>query len=149
MKINGKMNIRYLVELVITLLLILFVVVVLTKVFATAKLNSVYAKDLNEAVLIAENVAELGISSHDREEFLDKISKVETVKDLSDGDEITFSMSLSPETAQDRYLVRATFEEESYPAGKICEMEVSIMDAESRQEIYCISTGKYRGGDHS
>ena len=81
---KGKLNIRYMVELAVTLVLLLVITVVLVRMFVLSRDQSIHARELTEAVSISQSIAEISGVSRTIEEFTDRlegrneISKIET-----------------------------------------------------------------------
>lgn len=78
---KNKLSIRYIVELVITLLLLMVITLVLVRMFVHSRNQSLYAKNLTGAVNVAQNMAELSAAADDNEDFLKLLSKTDRVTD--------------------------------------------------------------------
>ena len=85
-----KNNIASIVELFMMFLLLLIVIVVITMVCMTTREQSLHANDLTEAVICAENTAEITSVASDAEEAAEMIERMEGASDvITEGDTIT------------------------------------------------------------
>ena len=104
--IRQKRNITSVVELFIMFLLLLVVIVVITMVCMTTRQQSLHAHSLNEAVICAENVAELTKTAANAEEAAQMLGDMDGVSDISTEqdritatyEDYTIEINLTPDT---------------------------------------------------
>ena len=107
--VRKKSNIASIVELFLMFLLLLVVIVVITMVCMTAREQSLHASDLTDAVICAENTAEITHDAADAREaaelmkFMDGVSNIkvsgDTVTASSDGFDIEIVLAPDEGTA--------------------------------------------------
>lgn len=134
---KNKPSIRYIVELVVTLLLLMVITLVLVRMFVHSKNQSDYAKDLTGAVNVAQNMAELSAASEDTPDFLDLLSQSDRVSDISEkGDEITLLYAAENRDYQVK-VIRDT-------KDGLTETGIEVFLTGKTDPIYTLDAGSYR-----
>lgn len=103
-----KSNITSIVELFIMFLLLLIVIVVITMVCMTTRQQSLHAHYLNDAVICAENVAEVTKTASDTNEAAQMLADMDGVSDIATDNgtitakhgEYTIEIKLTPDNAK-------------------------------------------------
>lgn len=147
MSMKNSLSVRYLVELVITVLLILFITVVLVRMFVHSRNETIYAKNLTEAVQISENMAELSAGFSDKQVFLDTVSGMERVTSVrEEGGEIIADMKgVKSKNDKSGYEIRITWEEENSEYGSFVLNHIDVYCDGGAEAIYRLDVGKYKG----
>ena len=137
-KISRKRNIASIVELFLMFLLLLVVIVVITMVCMTTREQSLKAHTLTEAVLCAENTAEVTKYAENAEEAASRIEQMEGVSDVAvSGDVVTASV--------DGYQVEVAVTPDPGSSGTYMDTAITIFPASSADSaIYELHTGSYR-----
>lgn len=142
---KNKLSIRYIVELVITLLLLMVITLVLVRMFVHSRNESLYAKNLTGAVNAAQNMAELSAEADDNEDFLTLLQKTDRVSDADlSGDVITLRYA-SESAGGKGYSVIITRTKEK----GLTEVAVEVF-LEDDAPLYSLETASYHpeGGAH-
>ena len=142
---KNKLNIRYIVELVITLLLILFITVVLVRMFVHSRGRTVYAGNLTEAVKISESLAEVSSGVGDKAAFLDMIRSMDHVISVQEeGQDIVVEMSSpDPSDTKTSYQVRITWTEEETDHGRFIINDINVFCNGDSEAIFSLNAGNY------
>ena len=134
-KISRKRNIASIVELFLMFLLLLVVIVVITMVCMTTREQSLEAGALTDAVICAENTAEITKEATDAEEAAELMELMEGVEDITvSGDTVT--------VLQDEYRIEITLTPEEGSAGTYVDENIRIYTDET-DAIYQLHTGSY------
>ena len=134
-KTGKKSNIATTVELFMMFLLLLVVIVVITLVCMTTREQSLEAGSLTDAVICAENTAEVTKEAADAEEAAALLAEMEGVKDIAvSGDTVT--------AQQDAYRIEITLTPEAGSTGTYVDENIRILSDEA-DEIYQLHTGSY------
>ena len=146
MKHKGYSRIFY-VEAFILLFFFLAVIVIVSRVLVTAKAESIRARDLTDAVILAENAAEISGSTADPEEIyaLFGIERwanggAEAVLPLT----VELRCGREPVYAEDgRYLLTVVWNREEHAAGDLVSAFVRVALYETGEELYTLDTGAW------
>lgn len=123
---KNRRDTAFTVELLGLFILLIAVITVISSVFVMSRAHSLQAKQLTEAVILAESAAETASAASDNEKLLDAIAGMDNSYDQaavsnessgSDGITIFALASIErydPSSKGDRYLIRVTRE---YPDG--------------------------------
>lgn len=123
---RNRRDTAFTVELLGLFILLIVVITVISSIFVMGRAQSLQAKQLTEAVIIAESAAETASAAPDNDKLLDVISEMDNnyghaavSKESSDDYGITVFASASidrydPSSHSDKYLIRIT---RSYPGG--------------------------------
>ena len=134
-KTGKKSNIATTVELFLMFLLLLVVIVVITLVCMTTREQSLEAGALTDAVICAENTAEITKEAADAEEAAVLLEKMDGVKDITvSGDTVT--------ARQDDYKIEVTLTPEKGNTGTYVDENIRIYTDEA-DAIYQLHTGSY------
>ena len=135
-----RISIRYMVELFLTLLLILFMAATLVQMFVFARGKSVHASHLTDAVMLSENIAEVLSGTKGRSEQIEALGKMRTAAKVEEEDgEIRITMQPEP------YLAIIRSSSENAPMGMEYR-EIYIYETGTRKELFHLSTGERTGG---
>lgn len=145
---KNKPNIRYIVELVITLLLVLFIAVVLVSMFVLSKGRSDYAQNMTEAVKLAESIAELNYGTDDEAEFVALLQNMDNVVSVVQTDhEIMLQMyGNNNKQDQDTYLIIINRSRQEADYGKLIYDDIEVFAQDAAEPIYSLQTGNYISG---
>ena len=139
------------VETFILLFFFLAVIVIISRVLVGARAESIHARDLTNAVILAEDAAEIAGASSDPEE----ICALFGTSGSGDSEaEATLPMSLELRCGEDlvyavdgRYLVAVTWDREAHAAGDLVTAQIRVSLFESGEELYTLDTASLP--DHS
>ena len=140
-KTARKSNIATTVELFMMFLLLLVVIVVITLVCMTTREQSLEAGALTDAVICAENTAEVTKEATDAEEAAALLEKMDGVTDIDlKGDTVT--------ARQDGYRIEITLTPEEGSAGTYVDENISIYpvsgdSSDAGEAIYQLHAGSY------
>ena len=134
-KTGKKSNIATTVELFMMFLLLLVVIVVITLVCMTTREQSLEAGALTDAVICAENTAEITKEAADAEEAAKLMNLMDGVKDITvSGDTVT--------ARQGEYRIEITLTPEAGSTGTYVNENIRIYTDEA-DAIYQLHTGSY------
>lgn len=139
-------NTAFIVELLVMFIILLFVIVVITQVFVTARGKSLDAKHLTEAVNIAESVAETDLSASDTAAAIalfEGMEQVEEVREEADG--YSLRIRAGGET-KDCFEVAVERAEEAGTSGTYTNGTVTVFYEDGSEPVYVLTTGNYRSG---
>lgn len=141
-----KRSTAFTVELFIIFLLLLLVIVVITQTFVGMRSRSAEAKRLTEAVICAQNAAEVISSAGSSEEAKELLAGMDDVSIPEGGDDAAYIMTLKDEAGrEDSYLLRVIFSEEEGDGGSFLESSIEVYDESGERLIYTLDTGNYLG----
>lgn len=140
-KTTRKSNIASIVELFLLFLLLLAVIVVITLACMTTREQSRQAGQLTDAVICAENTAEVTKTAADAKEAASRMEMMDGISDVRvSGDTVTAEL--------DGYFVEVTAAAEKRSAGtyvdqtiRICQKDGSAASAGKGEELYRLQTG--------
>ena len=135
------------VETFILLFFFLAVIVIISRVLVGARAESIHARDLTNAVILAEDAAEIARASSDPEE----ICALFGTSGSGDSEaEATLPMSLELRCGEDlvyavdgRYLVAVTWDREAHAAGDLVTAQIRVSLFESGEELYTLDTASW------
>ena len=150
---KDRFQIRYIVELVLTLLMILFITAVLVRMFTLAADRSDYARALTESVRIAGNIAELSEAAGSPEALremavnLDDLSPAEEsdafLAETAPGGEDEVTVFLAKGGDDRSYLVSISWKQEYEGAGTYSREEIRVAEPEGTEPLYTLYTEHY------
>ncbi len=130
-----KSNIASIVELFMMFLLLLVVIVVITMVCMTTREQSLHAHYLTEAVICAENTAEVTHTSKNAEQAAEMIAQMDGASDVSvDGDMIKAKI--------DDYELEITLTPQKDAVGTYVSEDISVYHG-GKTAIYELHTGSF------
>lgn len=134
-KVGRKSNTATMVELFMMFLLLLVVIVVITMVCMTTREQSLQAGSLTDAVICAENAAEVTKDANSAQAAAKYMELMEGVTDVEvAGDTVT--------AQQDGYRIEVTLTPEKGDAGTYVDEVINIYPDEG-DAIYQLHTGSY------
>lgn len=134
-----KRNLAFTVELLGLFILLVLVITVVTQVFVMSRSHSLQAKQLTEAVILAESTAEVSSTEKDMLQLSGKIGSMENVMStgyVSDGaqtseGEIWAGAVFKPgDDGKCRYIIRVSRKSTPSGEGEYAEDDISIYSAE-------------------
>lgn len=136
-KINRKSNITSVVELFLMFLLLLIVIVVITMACMTTRQQSLQAHYLTEAVIYAENTAEVTATATDADQAAELIGMMDGVKNVQvAGDKITADLG-----RDSIYTIEITLSTDKGTAGTFTSEDIQVFRA--GDQLYELHTGSY------
>ena len=146
MKRKGQITGFYL-ETLILILVFISIILVLTQVFGLAQMQSVRAKQLTGAVVLAGNAAEAVSASNNSDELLVLMNENNNASLMSDAAGVLarFGSDLSPDPAGD-YHVSVSWLPEETETGTMIDSVVEVRYGETEDPLYCLETKAFRPG---
>ena len=142
-------NIAFIVELLLLFVILLFVIVTTTRVFMTSRSQSLHARHLTEAVILAESIAEVTKNTADREATQTAVGMMKEVQETPEwtGDMLVAELVFMGENGvQDAFRAELAWEEEKTPAGQFVTEQITLYDSGEEAPIYSLETGWYLEG---
>ena len=139
-------NIAFIVELLLLFVILLFVIVTTTRVFMTSRSQSLHARHLTEAVILAESIAEVTKNTADREATQTAVGMMKEVQETPEwtGDMLAAELVFMGENGvQDAFRAELAWEEEKTPAGQFVTEQITLYDSGEEAPIYSLETGWY------
>ena len=142
---NNRKNTAFTVELLGLFILLIMVITIVASVFVLSRSHSLEAGRLNEAVILAENAAEVSSTAPDNETLADRLKTIENSyghnvvsRDSSESSGSWNAVYASLKDAKaDQYIICVT---RSYPNGTQEERSDGGTYAEDLIEVYARST---------
>ena len=138
-----KTNKAFITELLILFALLIMVITVITAISIKTRGESLKAKELSEAVICAQNTAEITASARDLSEASEMISQMEGAGDLAtEGGAVSFTLTSAEKSV---YRVVLEAEPEEGPTGVYVREKISVYepDDEAAEPLYTLETGNY------
>lgn len=142
---NQKINRLYYVEIFLLLSFFIVLTYILSRSFVTSRLLSNEAEDLTNAVLIAENLAELYKGSEDTDDFIGILHETAGVTVKEDGETTEMILYYNKDRERDPYgpyKVSVLCEDTESLQRGILEGEISVYHEGKEDPIYHLSVGK-------
>ena len=139
-------NTAFVVELLLLFILLLAVIVVITLTLMASRRQSLYARHLTEAVILAESIAEVTKNTADRESAEAAVGMMKEVQETSGWAEDTLAVALvftGENGVQDAFRADLAWEEEKTPAGQFVTEQITLYDSGEEAPIYSLETGWY------
>ena len=141
MKDRGHSTAFY-IETLVMIMIFVVIILVLTKVFAIAKADSINAKELTNAVAMAQNTAEVIQSSESKDEFITLMDEDGNVTE--DGDTVVIRYDKDNKAdSQGIYAVNVTWTPKKTDAGELVTSDISVIYGDDEDSIYDMSTKVY------
>ena len=137
-----KLNTRYVVELVVTLILILVITVVLVRFFVLSRSQSMYARELTHAVNIAQNVAEIASASKDHDDFigiLEGSSQIDSLEEQNEKTTFSYSFVTDEKGSVSEYNVEVLLTGD----GSLQSVHIDVFGDNADKAIYSLDTKTY------
>ena len=139
-KTRQKSNIAFIVELFIMFLLLLTVIVVITMVCMTTRSQSLRASDLTDAVICAENTAEITSTAGSADEVAKLIGQMEGTDNVTvKGDTITAD--------QNDFNLKVVVTPDKGDSGVYIDKTISIYQG-GKKPLYELHAGNYSKSDN-
>ena len=127
--------------------MILFVTVVLVRMFVLSARRSEYASKLTDAVKISENMAELASGAGGREQMIRILEGLDQVSSVTEqGKDIVVFLSGESSGTEGLYRAVISWDENDTDAdGLVCN-DIAVYETKGMQELYRLSTAFSAGG---
>lgn len=147
---NNRKNTAFTVELLGLFILLIMVITIVASVFVLSRSHSLEAGRLNEAVILAENAAEVSSTAPDNEALADRLKTIDNnfghsvvSRDSSESSGSWNAIYASlKDTKADKYIICVT---RSYPNGTPGERSDGGTYAEDLIEVYACGTADPEG----
>ncbi len=123
------------------------IVLVLTQIFALGRHESAEARELTDAVCLAQNAAEAFAASADPEELCELLDEGGSAELVETDSAAAVRASYGADLRADRngvLLVTVTWNEESTGAGVLVRSRITVTERDSAREIYSLETASFR-----
>ena len=140
-------NIAFIVELLILFVILLFVIVTITRTFMASRSQSLHARQLTEAVTLAESIAEVTRGLPDQDSAAALLGDMEEVQKTAVRDEHTLDVSLlftGEKGRQDPFEAEIIREEEESAAGRFVTEQIRMYYGGETEPVYELETGWYQ-----
>lgn len=145
MKEKGH-NTAFYIETLVMIIIFVVIILVLTKVFAMAKIDSTQAQRLTDAVSLAQNTAETVQASDSRHELLTLLDEGGTAK-ITDGKVIALYNKEKKPDKNGVYKVTVTWKPEKTKQGKFVSSNIKVFYKDAKKASYSMKTEVYvKGG---
>ena len=124
---SRRQTTAFYIETVLLMISFMMIIMVLMRVFTAARLQSILAEQLTDAVILAENAEEAFLGSE----------SVEDLGDVLHGEVIDDVVRVEDEA----YVVEVLWQEEQREYGSLIRASISVMNED--ELIYELDTGKY------
>ena len=140
-----KSSIAFIVELFLMFAILLLVIVVITEFFVMTRSESLKAKQLTEAVIVAESTAEVVSRADSGSKAADLVGKMETVENVDvSGEELSFTVKPDGKgNTGAAYDVKVTLESRKNKTGTYVADTIGVSPAGRKEELYTLKTGHY------
>ena len=146
MKKENHVTAFYIEVLLLTVGLI-GIVLVLTQIFALGRRESAEARELTDAVCLAQNAAEAFAASSDPEELCALLDEGGSAELVEIGGTAAVRASYDADLRADGngvFLVTVTWNEESTDAGVLVRSRIIVTGQDGTREIYSLETASFR-----
>lgn len=127
------------VEALLLVLIMLFATVVIFSFLSSARTESLLARQTSDAVLLAQNTAEIFSGTQSDEEFLEEIVQMPMVLGVYEG-----SGDNAVRLDCGEFVLKVTLSEETTSTGVMRHAAISVIS--DGDEIYALDTDKYSSG---
>ncbi len=144
MKRNGTTTAFYF-ETLVMIAVFLAIILVLTQVFALARIQSASAKQLTDAVVLAGNAAEAISYCDDAESLLQLLNEQDNAAALPNGPGVIarYNETLQPD-AEGAFCVKVTWQPETAETGSLIRSEIRVLFGEAEREVYRLETAAWK-----
>lgn len=145
MEKENRGNIAFIVELFMMFAILILVIVVITETFVMTRSKSLRAKELTEAVITAENAAEITLASKDAEDAVRLLSEMENAEDVALDDGV---VTLSVKQGNKVYPVTVSIDKKDVKTGTYTSGTVKVFHpgSTSGEPVYELDAGNYEKG---
>ena len=144
MKKNGHITGFYL-ETLILIVVFISIILVLTQVFGLAQIQSVRAKELTEAVVLAGNAAEAVSASETEDALLALLNENNNAMSMPDTAGVTacYDSDMNP-MPQGNYRVDVSWLPEETETGTMIHSVIEVRCGENAEPVYRLETESFR-----
>ena len=144
MKKNSHITGFYL-ETLLLIVVFLAIILVLTQVFGLGRMQSVQAKRLTDAVVLAGNAAEAVSASRTQQDLLDLLDENSNAALMPDASGVTacYGADLSPD-ADGGYRVEVSWLPEETETGRIIRSVIRVCFGEAGEALYQLETAVFQ-----
>lgn len=134
-------------ETLMLIVVFVLIILVLTQVFGLAQMQSTRAKELNGAVILAQNAAEAVAASETPEELLKLLNDNDNAVLMADTAGVTacYDSDLNPD-AEGNYRVEVTWLPEETENGILVHSVAEVRCEETEAPVYRLETERFRTG---
>ena len=134
-------------ETLMLIVVFVLIILVLTQVFGLAQMQSTRAKQLNGAVILAQNAAEAVAASETPEELLKLLNENGNAVPMSEPAGVTarYDRELNPD-AEGNYRVDVTWLPEETENGILVHSVAEVRCEETEAPVYRLETERFRTG---
>ena len=142
-------NLAFIVELLLLFVILLLLITVITKTFMASRSQSLRAKQLTEAVVLAEEAAEVSNAAKDMQDARQLFEGMDQVRSVTEADgSLELFMDFTAEDGSvDGYRVVIDFEEEKNDFSVYSAKTIHVYRENVTDELYVLNTGSYQTGD--
>jgi hypothetical protein len=133
---KGKRSTVFIVELFILFIILLVVIVTITTLSMKTRDQSISAGRLTDAVICAENTAEVTSGAGNVKEAAEMIAGMDDTEKPSVKDNVITART-------EKFIVRVEVDEEKGTKGKYIKKKIEVFSAENSKKIYDLDTGNY------
>ena len=146
---NSKRYKVFIVELFILSIILMALITIITALSMETREQSVEAGRLTDAVLCAENTAEMTSEAASVKQVAKMIGKMDNVSEPGvSGNVISAKMQILTEKGESRvYIVKVTIDVEKGSSGRYIKKKIEVFSGEDADKIYELDTGNYIGRD--
>lgn len=139
----------FIVELLLLFVILLLLITVITKTFMASRSQSLRAKHLSEAVVLAEEAAEVSNAAKDIDEAVQLFDGLDQVRSVNEeGGTIELQMDFtSDDGSVDDYRVVIDIEEEKDDFSVYSAKTIDVYYGNVTDPVYTLTTGSYKTGD--
>ena len=146
---NSKRYKVFIVELFILSIILMALITIITALSMETREQSVEAGRLTDAVLCAENTAEMTSEAASVKQAAKMIGKMDNVNEPGvSGNVISAKTRILTEKGESRvYIVKVTIDVEKGSSGRYIKKKIEVFSGEDADKIYELDTGNYIGRD--
>ena len=146
---NSKRYKVFIVELFILSIILMALITIITALSMETREQSVEAGRLTDAVLCAENTAEMTSEAASVKQAAKMIGKMDNVSEPGvSGNVISAKTRILTEKGESRvYIVKVTIDVERGSSGRYIKKKIEVFSGEDADKIYELDTGNYIGRD--
>lgn len=146
---NSKRYKVFIVELFILSIILMALITIITALSMETREQSVEAGRLTDAVLCAENTAEMTSEAASVKQAAKMIGKMDNVSEPGvSGNVISAKTRILTEKGESRvYIVKVTIDVEKGSSGRYIKKKIEVFSGEDADKIYELDTGNYIGRD--
>ena len=143
---NDKSITAFYVEVLMLTVGLILMVLVLTHIFALGRSQSASAKELTDAVCLAQNAAEAVSASSSPEELLEKLDEGGNCA-FTEGAAVptiraAYDRKMQP-AAEGELIVFVTWEQENAAEGELAHSTITVTNADGTRQIYSLRTAVF------